>query len=133
MMDSASSPPYGRGGGTTDRSPLTDLRPINPDKASFVTLNGKGQARLSSANSFFIKNVMDANVDNVVNVKKLASGNLLVEALNSAQIKSMLKLWYVHNIEIEASIPMLMNSCMGVVTHADFIDIETAEIVDEML
>ena len=25
-----------------------------------------------------------------------------------------------------------MNSCKGVVTHADFIDMETAEIVDEM-
>ena len=111
MLDSASSPPYGRGGGTTDRSPLTALRPINPDKASFVTLH-------ANANLFIIKKVIDANVGNVANVMKLASGDLLVEALNSAQIKSLLKLRYVHNIEIEASIPVSMNSCRGIVTHA---------------
>ena len=132
MTDSASSPPHGRGGGTTDRPPLTDLRPINPDKASFVTLRAKGQTRLSNVNSFIIKKVIDGNVGNVVNVKKLASGDLLVQALNSAQIKSLLKLRCIHDIEIEASIPVSMNSCRGVVTHADFIDMETAEIVDEM-
>ena len=91
MTDSASSPPHSWGEGTTDRPPMTDLRPINPDNASFVTLHAIGQTRLSNVNSFIIKKVIDANVGDVVNVKKLASGDLLVQALNSAQIKSLLK------------------------------------------
>ena len=132
-MPDSTPPPPRRGRDMTDGPPQTELRPINPDNANFVTLRAKnGQTRLSNVNSFIIRKVIDGNVGRVANVKKLASGDLLIETLTPNQTKSLLKLRYVHDIEIEASIPVSMNTCKGVVTHHDFIEMETADIVDNM-
>ncbi|MPC47857.1 hypothetical protein E2C01_041616 [Portunus trituberculatus] len=56
--------------------------------------------------------------------KKLASGDLLVQTVN---------LWFIHDIEIEASIKVSMNSCRGVASHRDFVDMEPTDIVDCMI
>ena len=64
--------------------------------------------------------------------KKLASGDLLVQTLKVSQVKSLLKLRIIHDIEIEAFIPVSMNSCQGVASHRDFVDMDEAEITDCM-
>ena len=64
--------------------------------------------------------------------KKLASGDLLVQTLNVSQVKSLLKLRIIHDIEIEAFIPVSMNSCRGFASHRDFVDMDEAEITDCM-
>ena len=127
-----SSPPPPRGREGTDRRPQTARLNIDPSKATYVTLHSKTSTRLSSVNSFIIKKVIDCNVGNVVNVKKLASGDLLVQTLNVSQVKSLLKLRTIHDIEIEAFIPVSMNSCRGVASHRDFVDMDEAEITDCM-
>ena len=132
MADGPAPPPPPRGREDSDRQSPTARLCIAPDKATYVTLHSKTDTRLSTVNSFIIKKVIDCNVGNVVNVKKLASGDLLVHTLNVSQVKSLLKLRFIHNIEIEASIPVSMNSCRGVVSHRDFIDMEAAEIADCM-
>ena len=132
MPGGAPLPPPTRGREDSDRPPPTARLPIDPDKATFVTLHAKGQTRLSNVNGFIIKKVIDGNVGNVINVKKLASGDLLIHTLNSSQVKSLMKLRYIHDIEVEASIPVSMNSCRGVASHYDFVDMETADIVDNM-
>ena len=43
-----------------------------------------------------------------------------------------MKLRRMHHIEIEASIPVSMNSCRGVASHCDFVDMTEDEIVDNM-
>ena len=111
---------------------MTAQLPIDPDKATYVTLHAKGQTRLSTVNPFIIKKVIDGHIGNVLNVKKLASGDLLVHTLNVNQVKSLLKLRYVHDIEVEASIPVSMNSCRGVASHPAFVEMESADILDNM-
>ena len=81
-------------------------------------------------NSFIMKKVIDFNIDNAVNAKKLASGNLLVQTLNVSQVKSLLKLQLIHDIEIEAFIPVSMNSCRRVASQCDFVDMDETEITD---
>lgn len=133
MADGPSSPPPRRGREDTDRPPLTARLSVNPDNATFVTLTAKDKkTRLSSVNSFIIKKVIDGNIGNVVTVKKLASGDLLVHTLNVSQVKSLLKLRFMHDIEIEASIPLSMNSCRGVASNYEFVDMDAADIVDNM-
>ena len=39
----------------------------------------------------------------------------------------------MHDIEIEATIPVSMNSCRGVAFHPDFVDMETDDIVSNMV
>ena len=92
MPDGLSSPPLPRGREDTDFRPLTARLNIDPDKATFVTLHSKTATRLSTVNSFIIKKVISCNVGNVVNVKKRASGDLLVQTINVSQGKSLLKL-----------------------------------------
>ena len=82
LPDGLSSPPLPRRREDTDRRPLTARLNIDPNKATYVTLHSKTSTRLSSVNSFNIKKVIDCNIGNVVNVKKLASGDLLVQTLN---------------------------------------------------
>ena len=48
------------------------------------------------------------------------------------QIKSLLKLQTIHEIQIENSIPVSMNSCRRVASHSHFVEMGPAEIVDEM-
>ena len=76
--DGLSSPPLPRGREGTDRQPLTARLNIDPNKAIYVTLHSKTATRLSTVNSFIIKKVIDCNIGNVVNVEKLARGDLLV-------------------------------------------------------
>ena len=132
MPDGPASPPPPRGREDNDRPPPTARLCIAPDKATYVTLRSKTNTRLSTVNSFIIKKVIDCNIGNVVNVKKLASGDLLVHTINVSQVKSLLKLRFIHDIEIEASIPVSMNSCRGVASHRDFVDMEPTEIVEFM-
>ena len=132
MADGPSSPPPPRGREDSDRRPPTARLSIAPDKASYVTLHSKTATRLSTVNSFIIKKVIDCNIGNVLNVKKLASGDLLVHTNNVTQVKSLLKLRFIHDIPIEASIPVSVNSCRGVVSHRDFVDMESTEIADCM-
>lgn len=132
MPDGPFSPPQGRGREGTDRPPLTARLSIDPDQTTYVTLHTKGQTRLSSVNSFIIKKVIDGNIGNSVNVKKLASGDLLVHTLNGNQVKSPLKFRLIYDIENEASIPLSMNSWRGVASHDDFVDMEAVDIVENM-
>ncbi|KAK8389110.1 hypothetical protein O3P69_020827 [Scylla paramamosain] len=39
-------------------------------------------------------------------------------------------LWFIHDIEIKASISVSMNTCRGVASHRDFVDMVPAEIVE---
>ena len=87
MPDGLSHSPPPRGREDTDRRPPTARLKIDRNKATFVTLHSKTATRLSTVNSFIIKKVIDCNIDNVVNVKKLASGDLLVQTLNVNQVK----------------------------------------------
>ena len=87
MPDGLSSSPLPRGREDTDRRAPTATLNIDPDKATFVTLHSKTTTSLSTVNSFIIKKVIDCNIGNVVNVKKLASGDLLVRTLNVSQVK----------------------------------------------
>lgn len=62
--------------------------------------------------------------------KKLATGDLLVQTINVSQVKLMLKLQFIHEIEIETFIRVFMNSCRRVVSHCDFVDMDETEIAD---
>ena len=125
-------PPPSRGREGPDRPPPKTPRPISYDQATFVTLKSKTQTRLSTVNSFIIKKVINVNIGTFTNVKKLASEDLLIETFNSKQVSSLMKLRRMHDIEIEASIPVSMNSCRGIASHRDFVDMTEDEIVDNM-
>lgn len=134
MPEGTPSPPPLRGREEPDRPMITtDRLPIDPDKATFVILTAKDKnVKLSSINRFILKKVMDYNIGNIVNCKYLASGDLLVETRTVTQVKDLLKLRFIHDIEIEASIPTSMNSCRGVVTSRDFLDSTPAQILEGM-
>ena len=65
-------------------------------------------------------------------MKNLASGDLLVHTLNVSKEKLLLKLQFIHDIEVEAFITVSMNSCRGVTSQCNFVDIDETEITDSM-
>ncbi len=84
---------------------MNDRLPIDPDKATFVILTAKDESfKISTMNMFIVKKVIDGNVGNVVICKKLASGDLLAQTCTVLQVRSLLKLRFIHNVEVEASI-----------------------------
>ena len=56
----------------------------------------------------------------------------LVSVLNVTQVKSLLKLRFIHDIEIEAFIQVSMNPSRGIASHSHFVDISETEITDCM-
>ena len=75
-------PPPPRGREDIDRRPPTARLNNDPNKTTYVPLHSRTSTSLSTVNSFIIKQVIDCNIGNVVNVKKLASCDLLVQTLN---------------------------------------------------
>ena len=63
---------------------LTDANPTN------------GSTSLASLNPFLIKKVIDGYAGAVERVKKVADGDLLIETINSSQVKDLLKLHKFH-------------------------------------
>ena len=106
---------------------------VDPIHTTFVTLHPTTDKKISTLNAFIIKKVLDyATTDSVESAKKLANGDLLVKTFNCVQVKQLLKLKTLHDVPVEASIPVNLNSCRGVVTSREFGDMTDAEIADAM-
>lgn len=129
------SPPPIRGRGDPSSPPDPPPRPppvIAPENASFVTLRASGSVSLASLNPFLIKKVIDGCAGPVDQVKKLASGDLLVKTSHTSQVKDLLKLRKFHCYDVTAQIPVSMNSCKGVTYCRDFLYMTVQDIVGEM-
>ena len=105
---------------------------IELNKAICVTLHSKTTTCLSSVNYLITKKVNDCNIGNAINVNKLATGDLLVQTFNLSQVKSLLKLRFIHDIKIEAFITVSKKLCEGIASHRDFVDMDETEIIDFM-
>lgn len=73
---------------------------------------------------------MDGNVGNLDNCRSLGSGDLPGQTRTVFQVRGLLRLGLIHDVEVEASIPISMNSCRGVVTAHDFLEVRSGQIPD---
>ena len=118
---------------THDRPQTRPVGDINVNNARFVTLHALGSTPLAKLNPFLVKRVIDYNVGGSVDaVRKLASGDLLVNVNTPSQVRDLLRLKKFHDLDVEASIPVSMNSCKGVASCRDFIGMEERDIIHEM-
>ena len=121
------------GNSTHDRSRPESLTSSQLDKAKFVTLHSLGSTPLAKLNPFIIKKVIDYCVGgHVESVRKLASGDLSVICKSPDQVRDLLKLRKFHDLDVEAVIPLSLNSCKGVATCRDFVEMDERDIIQEM-
>ena len=65
-------------------------------------------------------------------IKKLRSGDLLVEYTNKKQIENLLRLKSFHNLKVQVSLHASLNTCKGVVRCPDLKGVSEEEILEEM-
>ena len=65
-------------------------------------------------------------------IKKLCSGDLLVEYTNKKQIENLLRLKTFHDLKVQVSLHASLNTCKGVVRCPDLKGVREEEILEEM-
>ena len=65
-------------------------------------------------------------------IKKLRSGDLLVEYTNKKQIENLLRLKSFHNLKVQVSLHASLNTCKGAVRCPDLKGVSEEEILEEM-
>src|SRR3989441_12729596 len=86
---------------------------------------------LSRLSPFVIEKAMKGICD-VVDVKKLRSGALLIEVSRPAQATNLLKQTTFAMVPIKVTPHRTMNSCKGVIRDRDLADMDPAELVQEL-
>ena len=86
---------------------------------------------LSKLSPFIVEKAMKG-ISDVVNVKKLRSGALLIEVSRPAQASNLLKQTTFAMIPVKVTPHRTMNTCKGVIRDRDLADMDTTELVDEL-
>ncbi|GFY67816.1 hypothetical protein TNIN_90131 [Trichonephila inaurata madagascariensis] len=85
-------------------------------------------AKLSNASPFLISKAVQGSVGSVKSIKKLPSGDLLIETATQAQLINLLQCTNLSNISIIATPRKTLNSSKGVIYCPDLIPLSDFEI-----
>lgn len=66
------------------------------------------------------------------NIKKLKSGDLLIETTDSKQSRSLQNCTTIADIQIQVTPHKTLNSCQGVISEQDLINVDDLELVSEL-
>ncbi|GFT26220.1 uncharacterized protein TNCV_1544291 [Trichonephila clavipes] len=101
--------------------------------AGFKLLRTFGLVRkLSNASPFLIFKAVHGSAGSVKSIKKLPSGDLLIETTTQAQSISLVQCTNVSNIPITATPHKTLNSSKGVIYCPDLIQLPDSEIEEEL-
>ena len=98
----------------------------------FLVIHSQEERSISSLSPFVIEKVLIGMAGEPRSIKKLRSGDLLVEYTNKKQIESLLRLKSFHNLKVQVSLHASLNTCKGVVRCPDLKGVSEEEILEEM-
>lgn len=90
------------------------------------------QGSFEKISPFLIQKTVNSMVGNVKNIKKLRSGDLLIEVANSSQAKNIKKLSHFQNIPVSVSPHTTLNFSRGVISEFDLLHTSEEEIVENL-
>ena len=98
----------------------------------FLVLHSQDKTLISSLSPFVIEKVLNGMAGEPKGIKKLRSGDLLLEYTNKKQIENLLRLKSFHNLKVQVSLHASLNTCKGVVHCPDLKGVSKEEILEEM-
>ena len=98
----------------------------------FLVIHSQEERSISSLSPFVIEKVLIGMAGEPKSIKKLRSGDLLVEYTNKKQIENLLRLKSFHNLKVQVSLHASLNTCKGVVRCPDLRGVSEEEILEEM-
>ena len=98
----------------------------------FLVIHSQEEKSISSLSPFVIEKVLIGMAGEPKSIKKLRSGDLLVEYTNKKQIENLLRLKSFHNLKVQVSLHASLNTCKGVVRCPDLKGVSEEEILEEM-
>ena len=98
----------------------------------FLVIHSQEERSVSSLSPFVIEKVLDGMIGTPKSIKKLRSGDLLVEYEKKKHIEKLLRLNKFHDLKVTVSLHGSLNSCKGVVRCPDLKGVSEQEILEEM-
>ena len=98
----------------------------------FLVIHSQEERSISSLSPFVIEKVLIGMAGEPGSIKKLRSGDLLVEYTNKKQIENLLRLKTFHCLKVQVSLHASLNTCKGVVRCPDLKGVSEEEILEEM-
>ncbi|MES9994349.1 MAG: hypothetical protein ABW098_20560, partial [Candidatus Thiodiazotropha sp.] len=98
----------------------------------FLVISSTEERQMSSVSPFVIEKVLNGIAGVPKSIKKLKSGDLLVEYVNKKQIESLLRLDKFFDLSVKVSLHGSLNSCKGVVRCPDLKGCSDQEILENM-
>src|SRR5579872_6941782 len=99
----------------------------------FIVMEASDPAKsLSSLSPFVIEKSMKGITGEVVSIKKLRSGLLIVEVSREGQAKNLLKQTTFASIPVKVSAHRSLNSSCGVIRNYDLAQMDPAELTSEL-
>ena len=95
-------------------------------------IHSQEERSVSSLSPFVIEKVLNGMAGEPRSVRKLRSGDLLVEYTNKKQIESLLCLKKFLDLKVHVSLHGSLNTCKGVVRCPDLKGVSEQEILEEM-
>nr|BDT62484.1 MAG: hypothetical protein [Melicertus latisulcatus pemonivirus] len=113
------------------RSPSADIAPENARCVNIRCVNENQSLR--NLNPFILKKALDGQVKGSFDfVSKLRDGSLLVKVQLKSQIKDLLKVTQINDLNVKVTILIGPNTCKGVIFHRDLRAMEESEILEAM-
>ena len=98
----------------------------------FLVITSREDRQVSSLSPFVIEKVLHGIAGVPNSIKKLHSGDLLVEYTNRKQIANLLRTEKFFDLEVKVSLHSSLNTCKGVVHCPDLRGCSEQEILDNM-
>jgi len=98
----------------------------------FIIQGANSDTPLSKLSAFVIEKAIKCSVGTVSTVKRMRSGDLLVEATSAAQGKCISKLTSLAITAVTVSAHRTLNTSKGVIRCRELIDCDKAEIMEEL-
>ena len=117
----------------SDTSENEYSQPTSQPSSRFLVISSKEEDRqMSNISPFVIEKVLHGMVGVPRSIKKLPSGDLLVEYEKKKQIDTLLRLEKFHDLKVKVSLHASLNTCKGVVRCPDLKGVSEQEILEEM-
>ncbi|MES9994112.1 MAG: hypothetical protein ABW098_19340 [Candidatus Thiodiazotropha sp.] len=98
----------------------------------FLVITSQEERQVSSLSPFIIEKVLNGMAGVPKSIKKLRSGDLLVEYSNKKQIENLLRLEKFHDLHVKVSLHGSLNTSKGVVRCPDLRGVSEQEILENM-
>ncbi|GFX51304.1 CCHC-type domain-containing protein [Trichonephila clavipes] len=121
------NPPYPTHGGQP-----TNSQTCSKSFPKFIVLHATDNSKLSNASPFLISKAVQGSAGSVKSIKKLPSGDLLIETATQAQSINLLRCTNLSNILITATPHKTLNSSKEVIYCPDLIPLPDSEIEEEL-